>query len=244
MRSEGRVAIVTGSAGKGMGRGIALTLAREGAMVVLNYRTSRDSAEAIVDHIRQTGRSAIAVKADIFDASDCRKLVEAAIDRFGRIDICVVGPGSGWHPEAPSKLDSEAALDDVRRELAPLFHLMPLVLPGMYERRWGRFVGIALLPPYESPAYVYNAAKAARAQSMLLARDEAWRNGVTINVVSPGPVRQIETLAEAVEQCGHGPTWMNRQTASPQDIAEGVAFLCSEAGRFVSGCDLPYLYRG
>jgi 3-oxoacyl-[acyl-carrier protein] reductase len=244
MTCKGRVAIVTGSAGKGMGRSIALTLAREGASVVVNYRASRDSAEEIVRHIQQTGREAIAVRADVFDASGCRKLVDAAVERFGRVDVCVVGPGSGWHPEGPGALDSEGALDDVRREVAPLFHLMPLVLPGMYERGWGQLVAIAMLPPYSSPAYAYNAAKAARAQALMLARDEAWRNGVTVNVVGPGPVPEIATLAEAIEQCSHGPAWTSRKSASPQDVAEGVAFLCSEAGRFVSGCELPYLFRG
>jgi NAD(P)-dependent dehydrogenase (short-subunit alcohol dehydrogenase family) len=135
-------------------------------------------------------------------------------------------------------------LEDVRHELSPLYYLMPLVLPGMVERGWGRLIGIAMLPPYNSPAYAYNAAKAARAQALLLARDEAWRHGVTVNVVSPGPVPEIESLAQAVEQCDHGPAWLERATASPQDVAEGVAFLCSEAGRFISGCEFPYLFRG
>jgi NAD(P)-dependent dehydrogenase (short-subunit alcohol dehydrogenase family) len=100
-----------------------------------------------------------------------------------------------------------------------------------------------MLPPYNSPAYAYNAGKAARAHALLLARDEAWRNGVTVNVIGPGPVSEIATFEGAVEQCDHGPAWQERTTTSPQDVAEGVAFLCSEAGRFISGCELPYLFR-
>ena len=61
---------------------------------------------------------------------------------------------------------------------------MPLVLPGMYARRWGRLIALALAPPYNSPAYAYNVGKAARTQALLLARDEAWRNGVTMNTLS------------------------------------------------------------
>jgi NAD(P)-dependent dehydrogenase (short-subunit alcohol dehydrogenase family) len=79
---------------------------------------------------------------------------------------------------------------------------------------------------------------------LLLARDEVWRNGVTVNVVGPGPVSEVESLAQAIEQCDHGPAWLERATTSPQDVAERVAFLCSEAGRFISGCELPYLFRG
>ena len=91
-----RVAVVTGAAGRGMGRSIALTLAREGAYVVVNYRTSADSAEAIVAHIRGRGGSALAVQADIFDPDGCRDLVDRTIERCGPVDICVVGPGGGW----------------------------------------------------------------------------------------------------------------------------------------------------
>ena len=242
MTCDGRIAIVTGSAGSGMGRSIALTLAREKAKVVVNFRTSQESAAAIVDQIESRGGSAVAVQADVFEAGGCKNLVQATLEQFGRVDICVVGPGAGWHPEPPDRLDATAALDDLHREMAPLFHLMPLVLPGMYERRWGRLIGIALHPTRIPPAYAYNVGKAARAQALLLAQDEAWRHDVTVNVVAPGPVPAIESLQEAVEQCDHGPAWQKRTNVSPQDIAEGVAFLCSEVGRFISGCVLPYLF--
>lgn len=142
-----KVAIVTGAAGRGMGRSIALTLARERARVVVNYRTSEESAQAIVAHIKSRGGDAMAVQADVFEADGCRRLVDETLARFGQVDICIVGPGGGWHPEPLDRLDPDAALEDVRHELAPLYHLMPLVLPGMYEWGWGRLVGIAMLPP-------------------------------------------------------------------------------------------------
>lgn len=244
MICEGKAAIVTGAAGRGMGRSIALTLAREGAKVVVNYRTSKESAEAIVDHLNSRGGSAIAVQADIFDRDGCKKLVNTAVEQFGQVDICVVGPGGGWHPEPLERLEPTAALEDLQHEVAPLFYLMPLVLPGMYERRWGRLIGMALHPTRLPPAYSYNVGKAARAQALLLAQDQAWSSGVTVNIIAPGPVSGIESLEEAIEQCAHGAAWQNRANVSPQDTAEGVAFLCSEAGRFVTGCVLPYLSSG
>ncbi len=235
-----RVALVAGAAGNGMGRSIALTLAREGAWVVVNYRHNEAAARAIVEHIVRRGGQAEAVQADVFTAEGCARLVEASLSRFERVDICIVGPGGGWHPAPLSELDAAGALSDVQQELAPIYHLAPLVLPGMYERAWGRFIAIALLPPYGSPAYAYNVGKAARAQALLLAHEEAHRHGVALNVIGPGPVPEIGTLEEAVEQCDHGVAWWKRPAVSPQDIAEGVAFLCSEAGRFISGCELPY----
>jgi NAD(P)-dependent dehydrogenase (short-subunit alcohol dehydrogenase family) len=183
------------------------------------------------------------LEADVFRAEDCKQLVDAIIEHFGRIDICIVNPGADWHPEPIDKLESSAAIEDVQHEVAPFFHLMPLVLPQMYQRQWGRVIGIALLPPYDSPAYSYNVGKAARVHALLKARDQAWRHGVTVNIIAPGPVTAIQSLTEAVEQCEHGPAWQKRANTSPQDIAESVAFLCSDAGRFITGCILPFLFH-
>ncbi len=244
MMCEGKVAVVSGAAGKGMGRSIALTLAREGARVVVNYRTGGENAQAIVQHITGQGRSAVAFQADIMEQDQCRALVDFTHKEYERVDICIIGPGSGWHPETVDCLDAEAALDDVRKELAPIYHLMPLVLPSMYSRKWGRVITIALIPPYDSPAYAYNVAKAARVQASLIARDAAWEHGVTINTIAPGPVPPTESLEQAADYCRHGPAWRARATTSPQDIAEAIAFLCSEAGDFISGAVLPFLYRG
>jgi NAD(P)-dependent dehydrogenase (short-subunit alcohol dehydrogenase family) len=243
MNCEGKVALVTGAAGSGMGRSIALTLAREGAHVIVNYRNSRASAQAIVAHIESCGGSARAVAADVFDAEDCRRLVQTTIEQFGQIDICIIGPGGGWHPEAIDSLLPEAALEDLREETAPLLYLMPLVLPGMYERQWGRLIGIATHPVKLSPAYAYNTGKLARMHALLLAQDQAWAHGVTVNVIAPGPLAGIADLDGAMEQYQHGTAWQERANLSPQDIAEGVAFLCSDSGRFISGCVLPYLFH-
>ena len=244
MRCEGKTAIVTGAAGSGMGRSIALTLAREGASVVVNYLTSSDSAASVVAHIEKQGGRALAVQADITQRDRCVTLVETTVKALGQVDICVIGPGGGWHPEPVEKLDSVAALDDACRELAPIYHLMPLALPSMYARQWGRLITIALVPPYDSPAYAYNVAKAARVQASLIARDSAWQHGVTVNTIGPGPVPALASLEEAVDYCRHGPAWRARATTSPQDIAEAVAFLCSGAGDFISGAVLPFLHHG
>ena len=234
--------MVTGAAGSGMGRSIALTLAREGADVVVNFLTGAERSEAIVDHIRSRGGRAIAVRADAFEAEGCRQLVEAAEASFGGVDICVVGPGGGWHTEPIEAIDPGTALEDVRREVAPLYHLMSLVLPGMYERRWGRVLALAVHPTDLPPAYAYNVAKAARTQALLHAADQAWSHDVTVNVIAPGPVSPYRTLKQAVESCDRGASWRDRKNTSPQDIAEGVAWLCSDEARFVSGCILPYVF--
>ena len=77
----------------------------------------------------------------------------------------------------------------------------------------------------------------------LLAQNQAWEQGLTMNVIGPGPVPSIATLEEAADHCAHGPVWRERTRVSPQDIAEAAAFLCSEAGRFITGCIVPFRER-
>ncbi len=238
MNCKGKVALVTGSAGNGLGRSIALTLTREGACVIVNYRNSEANARTIVEHIVSCGGHAIAVCADVFDPAGCEQLVRAATKQFGQIDICIIGPGGGWHPESIDQLVSQAAIEDLHQETAPLLYLMPLVLPGMYQRQWGRLIGIATHPGKLSPAYAYNAGKAARMHALLLAQDQAWTHGVTVNVIAPGPVAGLSTLDNAIEQSQQGIAWQQRT-----DIAEGVAFLCSDAGQYITGCVLPYSFQ-
>jgi NAD(P)-dependent dehydrogenase (short-subunit alcohol dehydrogenase family) len=243
MICEGKVALITGAAGSGIGRSIALTLAREGAHVVINYRTGEARARAMVDYIEQNGGTALAVSADVFEAGGCKKLVDTTLEQFGQIDICVIGPGGGWHPETIDQLAPDSALEDIHNETAPLLYMMPSILPGMYTRGWGRIIGIASHPVKLSPAYAYNTGKAARIHALLLAQDQAWSHGVTVNVIAPGPLNGLADLQIAIEHVQHGDAWQKRTDISPQDIAEGVAFLCSEAGRYISGCVLPYLWK-
>ena len=173
MNCSNKVALVTGAAGNGLGRSIALTLAREGARVVVNYRTGAERAAEIVAHIQASGGEALAVAADVFTPEGCERLFAAAVERFGQVDICVIGPGGDFDPLEIDKLDPAAALENLERETGPLLRLMRLVLPGMYARRWGRVITIASHPHKVSPAYAYNLGKAARLQALLLAQDQA-----------------------------------------------------------------------
>jgi NAD(P)-dependent dehydrogenase (short-subunit alcohol dehydrogenase family) len=236
-----RVAIVTGAAGAGVGRSAALTLGREGANVVINHRRpeTQCSAKDIGAYIKGRGGQALVVQADVFTAEGCHKLVDEAVRAFGRVDICVINPGAGWHPESPDKLDATAALADAQAELAPIYHLLPLVLPGMCQREWGRIIGISLAY-HDSPSYAYNIAKAARSQALLHLRKWTRKHGVRVNVIAPGEIEAISTLDKAIEQCDHAQTWQGREKLSPQDIAEGIVFLCSDAGRFIASSELSY----
>jgi 3-oxoacyl-[acyl-carrier protein] reductase len=244
MQCEGRVALVTGSS-SGISRSTALTLAREGASVVVNYSKSRKDAEEVVAGIEANGGSAISVQADIQSESGCRELVNSTISAFHKIDILVVSPGAGFTPSPFHELDAAEATLDVAKEVAPAFHLMRLALPDMYQRKWGRVVGMGqhLTKAYQ-PAYAHNAAKNSRTNLFLLAAEgETWANGVTVNVIAPGPVETgVDSIDTAIEFCEHGAGWVDRPNTSAQDIAEAIAFLSSESGRFITGCVLPFSF--
>lgn len=235
---SGKVAVVTG-ASSGIGRSTALTLAREGARVVVAFNTHAEAAFAVAAYITSHGGRAITVQADLFSKEGCQHLVDMAMQNFRQVDICVINPGGGWHPQAPDAVDPEAALEDIYREAAPIMYLLPLLLPNMYDQQSGRIIAIGMNPDVRSPAFAYNTAKATRLAAMFEAHSHAWSHGVTMNVVAPGPVAEIESLAEAVEQSQHGDAWKNRTSTTSQDVAEAVAYLCSDAGRFMTGAVLP-----
>lgn len=245
MTCEGKVAIVTGAAGKGMGRSIALTLAREGAKVVVNYRTSEDSAKAVVGHIQSRGGGAIAVQADVSREDGCKKLAEAACAEFGRVDVLVNNAGGGWDTRDYTQIPLDDWKAVLAGEIDSSFLLMKHVVPGMRQRKWGCVIhlGMGGALGFRSVAGLapdYCLGKAARAWMTTAFGQQEFDKGITVNCVEPSIVGPLETLAEAIEQCDHGPGWQERASATPQDIAEGVAFLCSERGRFISGCIVPY----
>jgi 3-oxoacyl-[acyl-carrier protein] reductase len=243
MKLLNKTAIVTGAAGKGMGRSIALTLAREGANVVINYNENRKHAEEIVQYINMSHLSSIAIKANIFIDKECEGLVNETVKKYKTIDILVIGPGANWNMETISNLNPGKSLTDLNNEISPLYHLFPKVLPIMYKQKWGRIIGISVLTDPPSPSYSYNVAKQSRTSALLLANPEAWKNNVTINVISPGPVNHIEQFENAINLSNRNGYWTNRKNITPQDIAETVLFLCSEDANYISGTEIKFQFR-
>ena len=240
---KNRVAIVTGAAGKGIGRSTALTLGRDGARVVVNYRNSDKEAARVAEQIILRGGTAITCKADVTVADDCARLVEQTIEQFGTVDILVIGPGAGWHPAALGQLSGSDALLDSHAELAPICHLIEQVVPIMKSKSFGRIVGIGVNLSKPSPAFSYNAAKGARAAYFDQAWQSLWTFGITINLVSPGPFNEIASLEEAVALTDHAASWNRRSTATPQDVAEIISFLASDRAAFLTGSNIPLMFN-
>jgi len=236
----GRVALVTGSNGDGMGRSIALTLARAGANIIVNYGTGRpgnqQQAEEVVRLIAGLGSEALAFQADTTDDDQVAAMVAAAQARFGPIDILVINAGSPWQPRDIVDIPPEVWRRVLAAELDGAFLCLKHVLPTMRARRWGRIVllGMDGTERWNGPPYDAVLGKAGRHALMrLLARQEI-KHGITVNTIAPGFTRPVP-LAEALAAARDGSDWQARGWAKPQDVAEAVVYLCSEAARFVTG---------
>ena len=235
-----KTAIVTGASGNGIGRSAALTLARDGFDIIVNYRSKSENAEAVCEEIIKSGRNAVPVKADLFSHEECDRLINEAVFAFGRIDACVIGPGAGWNPEPVEKLNAEKSLNDVIQEVHPLYALVPRLIGEMKKAGGGRIISIASNPDLPSPSYSYNTAKNARTAAMLGLSGPCWKHRITVNVIAPGPVEHLGSFEDAVRQVSRFPA--DDRNISPQDIAETVSFLCSDKGRFITGNVLRYQF--
>jgi len=238
---EGKVALVTGSTGEGMGRSIALTLAREGVRIVLNYGTGRPGnrmkAEGLIRIIREMDSEAIAVKADVRYPKQVMAMVERTVDRFDAIHILVLNHSGGWDEgQDMAILDPGKWRKTVSAELDGTFHCLRYVLPLMRRQRWGRVIGLSwnAVRTWHRPPYDYTVGKsgAERLISMLV-RSE-WKYGITLNSIAPGYLAGFP-LKEALGSLRDPAKWAKRSRATPQDVGEIVAFLCSEKGRFLTG---------
>lgn len=236
MSLEGRVALVTG-AGKGIGRAIALSLAKADAKVVVNYGHSDKEASELVKKIESLGRNAIAVKADVTREGEVISLISESRARFGRLDVLVNNVGD-WM----TKRVEETAVEEWRRvidtNLTAVFLCSKHAVPMMRLNGWGRIVNLACAGAYRAHgtadmAAFYAAKAGVVALTKSLAR-EVGRDGITVNAVSPGVVEDKERTVEEAVKIQDKQTAVGRPGTS-WDVAEAILFLVSEEAGFITG---------
>jgi 3-oxoacyl-[acyl-carrier protein] reductase len=241
MGLEGRVALITGAGGEGMGRSIALTLARDGADIVLNYHRKDGRVAETAAAIEAMGRRALPFAADVADAAQVNATVAAA-GALGPVDIVVNSAGGPWKPQDITEIDPAHFRAVLAQEIEATFLLIRATLPGMRERGWGRIVSIGghgaddwRYGPPDAPLD-YPLGKAARHWLTRTLAPREIARGITINAVAPGPTPRV-TLDEALAAVRGERRTRDRNT--PQDIADVVAFLCSDAAARVTGAVIP-----
>jgi len=238
-----RVAFVSGGA-RGIGAAIASSLAQAGAMVVINYRTSSDAAGELCAAIQSNGGRAIPMQADITDQGSVRDAVEKAQQEFNRpISILINNAGSLPEPRPFMQTTWEEVQSKLDVHVRGAFHCCQAVIPGMIEQKSGRIINIGSVFTHNMPSANWSSFLMAKSAVQALTRSlaaELGPHGVRVNTVSLGLVEteSIAGLSERVRKVQAMQTPL-RRLASPADIAAVVTALCTSAGDFVSGVDIP-----
>lgn len=238
MRLKSRVALVTGST-SGIGRGVAIAFAREGAAVVVNHPTAAQQSDAldVCAEIEALGGHALAVRADVADETDVKHLCTAAVDRFGFVDIVV--NNAGIADSAPiEKITTDQWDRMLGVHVRGTFLVTRELLPGMYQRGWGRIINTASQLAYKgAPGFAhYTAAKGAIISFTRTLALEIGDRGITANCIAPGatktpilkdvPPSLLEEIRRAIP-IGH--------LAAIDDIVPSYVFLASNDGRHYHG---------
>jgi 3-oxoacyl-[acyl-carrier protein] reductase len=236
MHMDGRTCVITG-AGRGIGRGIAQHLGREGANVVVNYRSSAESAEAACETIRREGGNAIASKADVTDIVEVEAMREEAHDAFGSVDVLVNNAGITKDTRfvKMSREDWDTVIDV---NLGGVFNCTKTFYDDIWEAEEGRLVNISSIVGKQGNfgQANYAAAKAGIFGFTRTIAIELASGGSTANCVAPGFTRtdMLESVPEDVKERIVSQIPLGR-FAEIEDIAAIVRFLASEESSYITG---------
>jgi 3-oxoacyl-[acyl-carrier protein] reductase len=236
MSLAGKVAIVTG-ASRGIGRAIAERLAAEGSTVVVNHRASAGQAAEVVAAIEAGGGQAVALTADMADVAAVRHLVNNTIERFGRLDILVNNAGVGKRTAMADMTQEEFDWTLAVNSRGPFFAIQAAV-PRMSDG--GRIINISSCGTHIAQVTgllaVYQMSKGALEQLARCYMKDLGARGITINSVLPG---FVETELASDTPAAYKEVLVKRtalgRLGTPEDIADVVCFLASDAGRWVTG---------
>ena len=236
MLLENKIAVVTG-AGRGIGRGIALALARDGAMVVVNYNGSKERAEEVVRTIEEAGGKAAAIQCNISDFEAAKEFFANVVKEYGKIDILVNNAGI-TKDNLMMKMSEEEFQSVIQTNLAGTFHGVKFVTRPMMKQRQGRIINIASVSGVigNMGQANYSASKAGVIGLTKAAAKELASRNITVNAVAPGFVatEMTDVLSDSVKEAAVATIPLGR-FGEVEDIAETVVFLASDKAKYITG---------
>ncbi|ADY57302.1 3-oxoacyl-(acyl-carrier-protein) reductase [Syntrophobotulus glycolicus DSM 8271] len=233
---NGKTAVITG-ASRGIGKAVALKLAREGANIVINYRNSGEKANSLMTEVQALGVKAIAVQANIGVWKEAEALISRAKEEFGTVDVLV--NNAGMTKDGLIMRMSEEDFDQVIEiNLKGIFNCCRFAVPIMLKQRSGRIINMTSVVGLLGNAGQVNYA-AAKAGIIGLTKSlakEAGSRGVTVNAVAPGFIDTDMTavLAEKVKETIKESIVL-KKFGTPENVADAVHFLASAGGEYITG---------
>jgi len=237
MRLQGKVALITG-AGRGIGRAITELFSREGAKVVINYSKSEKEATELAAIIRNRGGEALALKADVSKCDEVRRMVQATVEKFGRIDILVNNAGIMISTKFPESTE-DAWNKTIGVNLKGVYLCSREVAAIMLKQKRGKIVNISSISGLAERTAIMNVPYAASKAGVIgLTRSLALNLGPNVNVngLCPG-------WTDTDMSTQHSSEWKRfvtdqtilKRTGKPEEIAYGALFLASDESDFITG---------
>lgn len=233
---EGKIALITG-ASRGIGKAVAIELAKQGADVIINYNGNHARAEEVVKEVEQLGRKAISIQCNVSDAASVTNMIKTSIDTFGRVDILVNNAGI-TRDNLIMRMKEEDWDAVINTNLKGVFNTTKAVTRQMMKQRSGRIINIAsVVGVMGNPGQAnYVAAKAGViGLTKSTARELSSRN-ITVNAVAPGFITtdMTDQLAGDVKEEMLKQIPLSR-FGEPEDVAKVVKFLASNDSKYMTG---------
>lgn len=239
---EGKNAVVTGG-GRGVGRAISLAFAQEGANVVVNYAGNQKAADEVVGMIQAMGRKAVAVKGDVGQEEDAKRIVDACVENFGSIHILVNNAGIS-KPAMLHKLTVDVWDEVVNVQMRGPWLMIKAASKYFMEQKYGRIVNVTSVAGMVGTIgqINYAAAKGGVVTLTKSAARELAKFNVTANVISLGIVTTEMTMTlqtdDKLKEIYVRRILLNRY-AEPEDVAPAFVFFASDDARYITGQVLP-----
>ena len=233
---KGKVALVTG-AGRGIGREIAVTLAKEGAFVIVNFNGSKERAQETVEEIKKAGGEAVSYGCNVADFTACGEMITTLVKEYGHIDILVNNAGI-TKDNLLMKMSEDDFDSVIDVNLKGCFNTMRHLSRQMLKQKGGKIINISSVTGVMgNPGQAnYCASKAGIIGMTKSAARELASRGITVNAIAPGFINTEMTkdLSDAIRENMKAQILLKR-TGTAKEVADVVAFLASEAANYITG---------